>query len=341
MILDFELLIQNPKFKIENFRKVKILANDGISALGQELLEKAGYTVITEKVNQEDLAKAVNENNIEMVLVRSATTVRKEVIDACPNLKLIGRGGVGMDNIDVAYAREKGLTVINTPASSSQSVAELVMGNLFSISRFLNDSFKNMETGDFSVLKKNYAKGVELRGKTLTIIGFGRIGQSLASYALGAGMDVVAVDSFIKEPITIEVQIGTKQTAKVEITPIASLEEGIKVADYISIHVPKQADGSAVITTKEFEIMKKGVRLVNAARGGVINETDLLAAIESGKVAAAALDVFDNEPNPRKDLLNNAKIATTPHIGAATLEAQDRIGSELADLIIGQFGKLN
>ena len=173
---------------------MKILANDGISDLGKELLEKAGFTVITEKVPQEELAKAVNEQGIEMVLVRSATTVRKEVIDSCPGLKLIGRGGVGMDNIDVAYAREKGITVINTPASSSQSVAELVMGHMFAISRFLHDSYKNMETGDFSVLKKNYGKGVELRGKTLGIIGFGRIGQSLASYALGCGMNVIAVD---------------------------------------------------------------------------------------------------------------------------------------------------
>lgn len=320
---------------------MKILANDGISALGQELLEKAGYTVITEKVAQENLAQSVNENNIEMVLVRSATTVRKEVIDSCSGLKLIGRGGVGMDNIDVAYAREKGLTVINTPASSSQSVAELVMGNMFAISRFLQDSYKNMETGDFSTLKKNYAKGVELRGKTLCIIGFGRIGQSLASYALGAGMDVMAVDSFMTNPVNVEVKIGTKQTAIVQITPLASLEEGIKQADYISIHVPKQADGSAVITAKEFAMMKKGVRIVNAARGGVINEDDLLTALNDGTVAAAALDVFENEPNPRKELLAHSKIACTPHIGAATLEAQDRIGEELADLIIKQFGKFN
>ena len=174
---------------------MKILANDGISALGKSLLEAAGYTVITEKVAQDNLANAVNEQGIEIVLVRSATTVRKEVIDACPGLKLIGRGGVGMDNIDVAYAREKGLTVINTPASSSQSVAELVMGQLFSLSRFLPDSFKNMENGDFSTLKKNYAKGVELRGKKLGIVGFGRIGQSLASYAVGVGMEGLAVDN--------------------------------------------------------------------------------------------------------------------------------------------------
>ena len=317
---------------------MKILANDGISDLGKKLLEEAGYTVITEKVEQNDLINEVNSQNIEMILVRSATTVRKEVVDACPNLKLIGRGGVGMDNIDVDYAREKGITVINTPASSSQSVAELVMGQLFSISRSLQDSFKNMENGDFSQLKKKFAKGVELRGKTLGIIGFGRIGQSLASYALGAGMDVIASDRNTNK-VKIEVAIGASNSTTVEITTTTSLEELISKSDYISIHVPKQADGSAVISEKEFNLMKKGVRIVNSARGGVINEEDLLNALNSGKVAAAALDVYENEPSPRKDLLNHPNIACTPHIGAATLEAQDRIGEELADLIISKFGK--
>jgi D-3-phosphoglycerate dehydrogenase len=317
---------------------MKILANDGISAVGKTQLEAAGFTVITEKVAQENLALTVNEQGIEMILVRSATTVRKDVIDACPGLKLIGRGGVGMDNIDVAYAREKGITVINTPASSSQSVAELVMGHLFAISRFLNDSYKNLETGDFSVLKKNYGKGVELRGKTLGIIGFGRIGQSLASYALGAGMDVIAIDQYTS-PAKIQVPIGATQRIEVEITPTNELHAVLGQLDYISIHVPKQADGSAVIGTKEFELMKNGVRLVNAARGGVINEDALILALNTGKVAGAALDVFENEPNPRKDLLNHPKIACTPHIGAATNEAQDRIGEELASLIIGQFAQ--
>ena len=316
---------------------MKILANDGISALGKKLLEEAGYTVITDKVAQENLASAVNEQGIEMVLVRSATTVRKEVIDACPGLKLIGRGGVGMDNIDVAYAREKGLTVINTPASSSQSVAELVMGQLFSLSRFLHDSFKNMETGDFSTLKKNYAKGVELRGKKLGIVGFGRIGQSLASYALGVGMEVIAVDNSEKT-IEIPVKVGG-QTVVVSINTVTDIQEILGEVDYLSLHVPKQADGRAVITATEFSKMKKGIRIANAARGGVINEADLLIALNDGTVAACALDVFENEPNPMKELLNHPKIACTPHIGAATVEAQDRIGEELADLIIKQFGR--
>ena len=241
-----------------------------------------------------------------------------------------------MDNIDVAYAREKGITVINTPASSSQSVAELVMGHLFSLSRFLHESFKNMESGDFSNLKKKYAKGVELRGKTIGIIGFGRIGQSLASYALGAGMDVIAVDQFTT-PIKISVPIGLNNNFDVEITPTTDLQSVLGKLDYISLHVPKQADGSAVITANEFSKMKKGVIIVNASRGGVIDENDLLVALEEGVIGGIALDVYENEPNPRKDLLNHSKIACTPHIGAATLEAQDRIGEELAQLIIGQF----
>jgi D-3-phosphoglycerate dehydrogenase len=312
---------------------MKILANDGISALGQQLLEAAGHIVITEKVAQDELANAVNEQEIEVILVRSATTVRKEVIDACPNVKIIGRGGVGMDNIDVDYARSKGIHVINTPASSSQSVAELVMGQLFSLSRFLNDSFKNMETGDFSTLKKNYAKGVELRGKTLGIVGFGRIGQSLASYALGVGMNVIAIDNK-KQDVSIEVKVGN-QTVSVPMSTKTDLHAQLGNLDYISIHVPKQADGSAVLGTNEFGKMKKGVFIANAARGGVVNETELLDALNQGIIAGIALDVFDNEPNPRKELLNHPKIACTPHIGAATLEAQDRIGEELAQLIIG------
>ena len=311
---------------------MKILANDGISDLGKSLIAAAGHEISTAKVTQEELAKTLNEQGFDAVLVRSATTVRKEVIDACPGLKLIGRGGVGMDNIDVSYAREKGLTVINTPASSSQSVAELVMGQMLSISRFLNDSFKNIETGDFSTLKKNFAKGVELRGKTLGIIGFGRIGQSLAAYALGVGMKVVAIERKARiQPVTLKI---AGQSIEVPVKVVANLADVIGQLDYISIHVPKQPDGAAVIGAAEFKLMKKGVRLVNTARGGVIEETALLEALDNGTVAAAALDVYENEPTPLKALLAHPRIACTPHIGAATLEAQDRIGEELADLII-------
>lgn len=320
---------------------MKILANDGISNSGKIKLEKAGYIVVTDKVEQVDLINAVNDKNYEVVLVRSATTVRKEVIDACSNLKLIGRGGVGMDNIDVSYARDAGRIVINTPASSSQSVAELVMGKLYSISRFLNSSYKNMESGDFKTLKKEFGKGVELRGKTLGIIGFGRIGQSLASYAIGCGMKVVAIG---KDAETVQVDLPLLHginPISVSIDVSTDLHGNLPQMDFISLHVPKQNDGSAVFSEEEFLLMKDGVRIVNAARGGVIDEDALLRALDEGKVAAAGLDVFENEPSPKQALLSHPRIACTPHIGAATVEAQDRIGEELADLIISNFGRFN
>lgn len=320
---------------------MKILANDGISNAGLIKLQEAGYTVVTETVEQSNLIDTINKENYEVVLVRSATTVRKDLIDACPNLKLIGRGGVGMDNIDVEYARSIGRTVINTPAASSQSVAELVMGQLFSISRFLNSSFKNMESGDFKTLKKEFGKGIELRGKTLGIIGFGRIGQSLASYAIGCGMKVIAIG---KEAHTAEIKLNLAHgigDLSVKIDVQLDLNKHLPDMDFISLHVPKQKDGSAVLGTAEFNLMKPGTRIVNAARGGVIDEEALLIALESGKIAAVGLDVFENEPSPNAKLLSHPKIACTPHIGAATLEAQDRIGEELADLIIGQFGRFN
>lgn len=315
---------------------MKILANDGISPEGVAALEAGGFEVTTTNVPQDQLIDAINNEGYVGVLVRSATTVRKEVVDACPGLKLIGRGGVGMDNIDVEYARSKGLHVINTPAASSQSVAELVMGSLFTLSRTTFDSYKQMPqngASEFKSLKKKYAKGQELRGKTLGIVGFGRIGQSLASYALGAGMKVKAVDLFT-ESATIAVPIQGHGSVKIELDCAKNLDEVIADLDYISLHVPKQADGSAVIGQNEFAKMKDGVILANAARGGVIDEDALIAALDSGKVRAAALDVFENEPNPRADLLQHEKIASTPHIGAATTEAQTRIGEELASQII-------
>jgi len=314
---------------------MKILANDGISPEGVAALEAGGFEVSTTNVPQDQLIDAINNEGYVGVLVRSATTVRAEVVDSCPGLKLIGRGGVGMDNIDVEYARGKGLHVINTPAASSQSVAELVMGSLFTLSRTTFDSYKQMPASgvaDFKVLKKKYAKGQELRGKTLGIVGFGRIGQSLASYALGAGMNVKAVDLFV-DNADIKVPVGG-QEVNVSIKPAKGLGEIISDLDYISLHVPKQADGSAVIGSSEFSQMKDGVVLANAARGGVIDEDALIAALDSGKVRAAALDVFENEPTPREDLLKHDKIASTPHIGAATTEAQTRIGLELASQII-------
>jgi D-3-phosphoglycerate dehydrogenase len=318
---------------------MKVLANDGISKSGVDKLESNGFEVITNKVNQEDLVNYINENSIEVILVRSATQVRKEIIDHCKSVKIIGRGGVGMDNIDVEYARDKGLIVINTPAASSQSVAELVMAHLFSISRFVFDSNRNMPingAAEFKVLKKKYAKGIELREKTLGIIGFGRIGQFTAKYALGAGMNVLAYDPFI-EKTTIDLKIAN-QEIKVPIST-CSLEKLLKNSDFISLHVPMPKDGQPLISTNEFNSMKKGVRIVNAARGGVIDESALVKAIKNEIVSFAALDVFVGEPYPNESLLKNEKISLTPHIGAATSEAQDRIGTELADKIINFYNQ--
>ena len=310
---------------------IKILANDGIDNEGKALLENAGFEVITEKVAQENLAKAINENNYTALTVRSATKVRKDIIDACPNLKLIARGGVGMDNIDVEYAKSKGIEVVNTPAASSGSVAELVIAHLFSMVRFLYDANRQMPlTGDtkFNELKKKYANGVELRGKTLGIVGFGRIGQVVSKYAVGVGMEILAFDPYLESAdITIDFFNGTDAKFKI---PTVPLEEVLQNSDFITFHVP----GGEIITEKEFDLMKKGVGLVNAARGGVINEKDLVKALNSGKVAYAALDVFENEPTPQKEILTHPNISLTPHIGAATNEAQARIGIELAEKII-------
>ena len=311
---------------------MKVLANDGISSSGIQALEKGGFEVITTKVAQEQVANYINTHQIPVVLVRSATKIRKDIIDACPGLKIIGRGGVGMDNIDVDYARSKGIHVINTPASSSESVAELVFAHLFSGVRFLHDANRNMPLeGDqnFDGLKKAYANGIELRGKTLVIIGFGRIGQATAKMALGLGMRVIATDGFVpKATITVDFFNGQELAFEIETIEKEAL---LQQADFISLHVPAQAD--YVIGQAEFELMKAGVGIVNCARGGVIDEVALVAALDSGKVLFAGLDVFENEPTPEIQLLMHPKISLTPHIGAATLEAQDRIGTELAQQI--------
>ena len=312
---------------------MKVLANDGISNSGIHALEAAGFTVETTNVAQEQLIAYINDNDIIVLLVRSATTARKDLIDACPNLKIIGRGGVGMDNIDVAYAKEKGLHVINTPAASSASVAELVFAHLYGGVRFLYDSNRNMPLegeSNFKGLKKTYAKGVELRGKTLGIVGFGRIGQEVAKIGLGVGMRVIASDKFI-ENAEVPVTLFNGQSLAVNIETI-EMDQLLKEADFISLHVPAQKE--YVIDSAEFDTMKKGAVLINAARGGVINEVALIDALESEKLSFAALDTFENEPKPEIKLLMHPKISLTPHIGAATNEAQDRIGQELADQII-------
>jgi D-3-phosphoglycerate dehydrogenase len=312
---------------------MKVLANDGLAQSGVTALEAAGFEVLLTSVAQEQLESFINQENIDVLLVRSATTVRQELIDACPSIKIIGRGGVGMDNIDVQYARDKGVHVINTPAASSHSVAELVFAHLTGMARFLHDANRNMPLegeSNFKGLKKAYAKGVELKGKTLGVLGFGRIGQATAAVALRLGMKVVAFDPFM-ESATLSLDFFDGQSIALKIDTI-SKEEVLKQADFLTLHVPAQ-DGY-VIGASELEIMKDGAFIANAARGGVIDEVALLAALDNGKLAGAALDVFETEPKPAVQVLMHSKVSLTPHIGAATGEAQDRIGGELATQII-------
>lgn len=308
---------------------MKILANDGLNQSGVDALQQNGFEVITNKVPQENLISYINENQVAVLLVRSATQVTKEVIDSCPSIKIIGRGGVGMDNIEVEYAKSKGISVINTPAASSGSVAELVFSHLFSGVRFLQDSNRKMPVlgqTEFAKLKKSYEKGLELRGKTIGIVGLGRIGQEVARIALGLGMKVVASDLMI-DKTSIRLDFQNNQYIDIEIVT-EPFEEVIKQADFITLHVPAQK--SAIIGKEEIAKMKDGVALINCARGGVIDEEALIEALDAGKVSFAGLDVFVNEPTPSEKILIHPKISLTPHTGASTLEAQDRIGEELA-----------
>lgn len=317
---------------------MRILANDGISEDGKFILEHAGYEVSTEKIPQDLLIKGINDGKFDILVVRSATQVTEEVLQGCPNLKLVVRAGVGLDNVDVLAAESLGIKVANTPAASSQSVAELVMGQMFALARGLHDSSRNLGYDDFNDLKKKYSKGIELKGKTLGIIGFGRIGQSLAAYALGIGMDILAFDVEERET-TIPVKLYSS-THEVPVIVRTDMKGMLRYCDFVSVHIPKAENGDSVINAEELKWMKNGVILINAARGGVINEEDLIDALESGKVAAAGLDVFEDEPNPNEILLKHRNIIATPHIGAATVEAQDRIGNELANLILKEFGQI-
>lgn len=313
---------------------IKILANDGISEAGKEALEKEGFEVLTTKVAQNQLIDYINKHAIEVLLVRSATQVRKDIIDGCPTLKLIGRGGVGMDNIDVKYAKSKNLQVINTPASSANSVAELVFAHLFTGVRFLHNANRDMPLeGDtqFNELKKRYTNGQELRGKTIGIIGFGRSGQAVARIAIGLGMKVLAYDPKVTEA-AVQLSFFDGQTLTFGIKTV-SKEEVLSNADFITLNNSPQ-EGGYVLDAPEFALMKEGVGVINLARGGALNEVELLHAMEHDKVAFAGLDVFENEPTPAIQVLMHDQISLTPHIGAATIEAQDRIGDELATQIV-------
>ncbi len=306
---------------------LKILVNDGMHITGQKMLEDAKCQVATDKVAQDDLPKELP--NYDVIIVRSATKVRKDLIDSCPNLKIIARGGVGLDNIDVDYAKSKGIKVMNTPAASSLAVAELAFGHMFSLARSIYKANREMPTKgatDFKSLKKSYAKGVQLRGKTLGIIGLGRIGQATARIGLALGMEVLGVDPFHKQ-----LDINVNDGHQVSLTTV-DMETMLKKSDFITLHIPNT--GKPVLTKQHFDLMKDGTYLVNASRGGTVDEDAMLEALNSGKLAAAGVDVFENEPTPRTDILNHPNVSLSPHIGASTQEAQANIGVELADQIL-------
>lgn len=313
---------------------MRVLANDGISEAGASALKHAGIEVLDHKVAQDHVIGFINDNKVDVLLVRSVTKVRQDIIDACPGLKVIGRGGIGMDNIDVEYARSKGIRVINTPTASSKSVAELVFGHFFSLARFLHESNRLMplegET-HFNAMKKSFSKAYELSGKTLGVIGFGSIGQEVAKMGIALGMKIKVLTRKPRtETLTLEFFDG--QSVNFEITSSNDTDAFLKDTDFISINTPKTNE--YIIDTAEFEKMKDGVYIVNTARGGVINEVALIDFIESGKIAGAALDVFENEPAPELPLLMNPALSLSPHIGGNTIDAQEKIGLELAEQII-------
>lgn len=313
---------------------MKVLANDGISKAGEQALKDAGIEVLDNRVAQDHVISFINENNVDVLLVRSATKVRQDLIDACPSLKIIGRGGIGMDNIDVEYAIDKGIYIINTPTASSKSVAELVFAHFFSLARFLHESNRLMplegET-HFNAMKKSFSKAYELSGKTLGVIGFGSIGQEVVKMGISLGMKVKVLTRKPKTKV-LSLEFFDGQTVNFEITSTNNMDEFLKDTDFISLNTPKTNE--YIIDTPQFEKMKDGVYIVNTARGGVMNEVSLIDFIESGKVAGAALDVFEKEPTPEVLLLMNPSLSLSPHVGGNTVDAQEKIGLELAEQII-------
>ena len=298
---------------------MKILVTDGMDKTALEQLKKNGHEVVEQFYAPEELGAALRD--VDAVVVRSATKVRASHIDEAKGgrLKLIIRGGVGVDNIDVKYAEENGITVRNTPMASSNSVAELALGHMFSCARFLSVAGHTMREGKWE--KKAYGKGIELGGKTLGIIGFGRIGQALGRMAKGIGMEVIAQDIF--HVPGIEEQLGMKYV---------ELDELLERSDFISLHTPS-LNGVKLICKENIDKMKDGVVFVNTSRGDNVNEDDLLEALNSGKVRAAGLDVWMSEKDPNWTLAQHPAVSCTPHIGAGTKEAQKRIGAELVDLV--------
>lgn len=301
---------------------VQILATDGLDKNAIKELEDLGHKVVEQYYQREELGQALE--NYDIVVIRSATKIDKDIIDKALSfgrLKMIIRAGVGLDNIDVKYAIERGFEVRNTPNSSSASVAELALAHMFALSRFVGISNVEMRNGMWN--KKAYS-GIELSGKTLGLIGFGRISIELAKKAQALGMLIVY----------------TNRSGPKEGYPhykYMSLEDLLKVSDFISIHTPATEDGKPLISKKEIEQMKDGAYLINCARGGIIDEDDLVQALNTSKIAGAGIDVFSQEPTKNLDLVNHKKVSVTPHIGGSTKEAQERIGGEIVEIIKSTF----
>ncbi len=302
---------------------MKIIISDGMSKEGIDILQTAGLEITNKKFTPDELLSAIPD--YDAILVRSATKVTKEVIDAGKKLKVIARGGVGLDNIDVNYAKEKGILVLNTPGASSISVAEMALSHIFAISRFTYKSTSEMQAGKWP--KKEYSEGFELTGKTLGILGLGNIGKELAKRALGLDMKVIAYDPYVNT-CNLDVKFVSK-------------EELLANSDIISLHIPKTKGEGYAIGANEFALMKDGVVLINCARGGVVSEKELLEALNKGKVKFAGIDVFENEPptETQKDLMNHPNVSLSPHIGGSTPEAQTRIGIEIAQKIVNELVK--
>lgn len=298
---------------------MRILVTDGMDKKGIAQLVEMGHEVVEQFYAPEELGAALRE--FDCVIVRSATKVRANHIDEAKGgkLKLIIRGGVGVDNIDVKYAEENGITVKNTPNASSNSVAETAMAHMFSCAHYISIAGHTMREGKWE--KKAYGKGFEVSGKTLGIVGFGRIGQCLCKLAKGIGMEVIAYSRTRREGL--EEKFGMKYV---------ELDELLAQSDFISLHTPA-IDGVPMIRKETIEKMKDGVVIINTSRGSNIDEADLLEALNSGKVRGAGLDVYVEEPTHNQDLINHPAVSCTPHIGAATKEAQGRIGEEIVDII--------
>lgn len=295
---------------------MKVLITDGLSPMGQKILKENGIDFDIQHYELDELIKLIPQ--YDGILVRSATKVPKAVIDTGKNLKLIARGGAGIDNIDHEYARSKGIPVLNTPGANSASVAELVFSHLFALARHIPQANITMRKGEWR--KKEY-KGIEIADKTLGIIGFGKIGKIVAKMALGLSMKVLVFD-IAKVESDLDIEIVTK-------------EDLFKNSDFVTLHIPKTSE--PFITKKEIDMMRDGVYIINCARGGVVSEKDLLDALNSGKVGAAGIDVWEEEPTKNLDLINHPRVSATPHIGASTVEAQDRVGIEIANKIVETF----